>query len=92
MSYNEVIIAKTLITVHLIAFLKVLIERISVAAAIHLNILLQILAHVFIHDRKQKEELFINTFLLNNAHTAVENISRTKLHIIQATHLVYLSV
>lgn len=64
---------KTLITVHLIALLEFLIYRICIVAAKNLNILGQILAHVFIHDRKQKEELFIDSFLLNSAHTVVEN-------------------
>lgn len=59
----------TLITVHLIALLEVLVKRICVFAGKHFNILVQIPAHVFVHDRKQKEELLIDTFLLNNAHT-----------------------
>ena len=44
-------------TVHQIAL------WICVVAAKLLNILLQIPAHVFIHDRKQKEELLIQTLL-----------------------------
>lgn len=54
---------------HQIALLEVLIFWICLVAAKHLDILLQIPAHVFVHDRKQKEELLIHTFLLNSAHT-----------------------
>ena len=55
----------TVITVHLIALLEVLLRSMWLVAGIYLLILLQIPAHVFIHDRKQKEELLIDIFLLN---------------------------
>lgn len=53
----------TLITMHQIALLKVFIFRICPVRAKHLNILLQIPALVFIHDREQEEELLIHTLL-----------------------------
>lgn len=53
---------------HLIALLEVLIIRIFVVSGKHVNVLFQIPAHVFIHDRKQKEELLIDAFLLNKTH------------------------
>lgn len=48
---------------HLIALHEVLVQTICVAAAKQPNILVQIPAHVFIHDRKQEEELPVDTFL-----------------------------
>lgn len=53
----------TVITMHLIALHEVLVQTICVAAAKQPNILVQIPAHVFIHDRKQEEELPVDTFL-----------------------------
>lgn len=51
------------VTMHLIGLHKVIRLLICLVAAKCLDIYLQILAHVFIHDRKQEEELFVHTFL-----------------------------
>lgn len=48
---------------HLIGLHKVIRLLICLVAAKCLDIYLQILAQVFIHDRKQEEELFVHTFL-----------------------------
>lgn len=48
---------------HLIALHEVLIKIIYVAAAKQLDILIQIPARIFVHDRKQEEELPVDTFL-----------------------------
>lgn len=53
---------------HLIALLELL-SRICVFAHKHLNILVQICTGIFIHDRKQEEELLIHTSLLNSIQT-----------------------
>lgn len=59
---------------HLIALLEVLCGWL--VAGKHLPILLQIPTHVFIHDRKQKEELLIDAFLLNSTQTVTVRMSR----------------
>lgn len=54
---------------HLIALLEIFTIWICFFAAKSFNILLQIPAHIFIHDREQKEELLIHILLLKKAHT-----------------------
>lgn len=57
-----------LTTVHLIALLEVLVINIYFLAGKLLDVLVNIPAHVFVHDRKQEEEFLINTFLWKTRH------------------------
>lgn len=55
---------------HLIALYKIFVVWFCLFAAKCLDIFLQIPAHVFIHDREQKEELLIHILLLK-VHTYI---------------------
>lgn len=61
---------------HLVALLEDLVVWICLIAAVFLDVLIQIPADVFIHDRKQEEELLIHTALLQRAHTVQVNACR----------------
>lgn len=50
-------------TVHHVALHERIIRRIRCICSEHVNVLPQILAQVFIHDRKKKEEFLIDAFL-----------------------------
>lgn len=57
---------------HHIAFHKEFIRKIGCIFGKLVNILPQIQALVFIHDRKQEEEFLVDTFLLNK-HTQIQH-------------------
>lgn len=63
---------------HHVALFKVLVLLISLIAAKLLNVLIQIPAHVFIHDRKKKEELLIYILLLDNRDKITESVRLLK--------------